>query len=162
MNNVLCPGSYDPITLGHLSVIRRCAAVFDKVFVVVGYNENKKGLLTPEQRVLFAKDALGDLHNVEIEAYSGLTVDYAHEHDCDIIVKGIRNSVDLDYENEMAVANRDISITKFGKSIETLYIPSEPIYIYTSSSTVRQLMSMHLPIEKYVHNSELLYEILGI
>ena len=162
MNKVLCPGSFDPMTLGHLSVIRRCAALFDKVFVVVGYNENKKGLLTPEQRVLFAKDALGDLPNVEIEAYSGLTVDYAYEHGCSIIVKGVRNSADLDYENEMAIANRDISISKFGKTIETLYFPSEPIYSYTSSSMVRQLLSLHLPIDKYVHNSELLYNILGI
>lgn len=161
MSKVLCPGSFDPMTLGHISIIGRCASSFDEVVVLVGYNDKKTGLLTAEQRVEFAKDALKDFSNVRIDSYSGLTVDYAYEYNCDLIVKGVRNSVDLEYENEMAIANRVISMSKFGKSIETLYFPSEPLFAYTSSSTVRQLLSLNLPIDKYVHNPELLYKILG-
>lgn len=160
MSKVLVPGSFDPMTLGHIEIIKRCSAIFDKVVVMVGYNENKKGLLTADQRLRFACDALKDLPNVEVVVFGGLVTDFAHENDIDMIVKGIRNEEDLSYESEMAYVNSDISLQKYGKRTETLFMNSSPEMVYTSSSLVRKLLALNLPVEKYVHAPALLNEII--
>lgn len=160
MVKVLCPGSFDPLTLGHLDVIRRCSKAFDRVIVAVGVNENKKGFLSYEKRLEYINDAICDLPNVSAVLYTGLTVDFAKEQGIDLIVKGVRNSEDFAYENEMTVVNRDISLKKYGSEIETLYMYSAPEYIHTSSTLVRELVSMNLPVEKYVHNEMLLYKLI--
>ncbi len=160
MVKAMCPGSFDPLTLGHFDIIKRCSTIFDEVIVVVGYNESKKGLLPFEKRVEYIKDAFREFTNVSVTAYSGLTVDFAKENGVDVIVKGIRNSKDLDYENEMTTVNRTLSKDKFGKEIETLYMYCKPEYMYTSSSLVRSLIEMKLPVDAYVHNTELLMKLL--
>lgn len=161
MIKVVCPGSYDPITLGHIDVIKRCARIFDYVYVVVGYNPNKTGMLSPALRVKYVEDALKDCKNVEVVSFDGLTADFACEHECSIIVKGIRNAQDLDYENPMANANKDIAQSKHGRELETLYLPASLENLYISSSFVRQLVELGLPTDKYVHNPKLLLELIG-
>ena len=160
MNKVICPGSYDPITLGHIDVIKRCAKIFDYVYVAIGKNPEKKGLLTPEKRAEFARDAFRNYSNVEVVIYEGLTVDLAHKLGCNCVVKGIRNLEDLEYENKMAYANSEIASNKYGENFNTLYIPSKPEKMYISSSYVRQLIALDLDICEYVHNKELLHKLL--
>lgn len=160
MVKVLCPGSFDPLTLGHLDIIKRCSKIFDQVVVAVGVNENKKVFIPYEKRLEYINDAIRDLPNVSAVLYKGLTVDFAKEQGIDLIVKGIRNSGDFAYENEMAVVNRDISLKKYGREIETLYMYSAPEHIHTSSTLVRDLVSMKLPVDEYVHNDRLLYELI--
>ncbi len=161
MSKVMLPGSYDPMTLGHIDIIKRCAAMFEEVIVVIGYNEKKHGLLTSAQRVKYAENALFDLKNVEVTSYDGLTIDFAYNNSIDFIVKGIRNNADVSYENEMAYVNGNASFEKFGKRIETLYLSSAPEYMYISSSVVRQMLQVGLSVEKYVHNEELLKRLIG-
>ncbi len=160
MVKVLCPGSFDPLTLGHLDIIRRCSAAFDQVIVAVGVNESKKGFLSYEKRLEYIKDAVRDLSNVTAVIYEGLTVDFAFETGADIIVKGVRNFEDFAYENEMTVVNLDIARHKYGRELETLYMYSSPVHMHTSSSLVRKLACSNLPVEKYVHNAQLLYELM--
>lgn len=157
----MLPGSYDPMTLGHIDIIKRCAAMFDKVIVVIGYNEKKRGLLNSIQRVKYAENALCDIKNVYVKSYDGLTIDFAYNNDIDFIVKGIRNDADVSYENEMAYVNGKASFEKFGKRIETLYLSSAPEYMYISSSVVRQMLGVGLSVKEYVHNEDLLKSIIG-
>ena len=161
MSKILIPGSFDPMTIGHEEIIKRCSTMFDTVVVMVGYNEAKKGLLSVDERILYAKDALKDYDNVVVESYNGLVVDFAHDNGIDFIVKGIRNEKDLAYESEMAYVNSNISFEKYGKRIETFLMNSSPEYAYTSSSLVRSLLGMNLSVDKYVHNPELLLLIIG-
>lgn len=160
MSKALCPGSFDPLTLGHYDIIKRCSEIFDEVVVLVGCNAQKKGLLTNDKRVEFALDAFQNEKNINVVAYDGLLIDYINEHNIDVIVKGLRNTSDLEYENEMANTNLLLSMNKYGKSVETMYLPSSSQYAYTSSSLVRQLIEMNLPINNYVHNPGLLYKLL--
>ena len=160
MSKALCPGSFDPMTLGHIDIIKRCSTIFDEVVVLIGKNAEKKGLLSSDKRLEFAKHALKEIKNVDVVVYDGLIVDYAYNNNIDVIVKGIRNSADTEYENEMANTNKCLSVDKYDKAIETLYLMTSPEYTYTSSSLVRQLISMDLPIERYVHNADLLYKLI--
>ena len=160
MSKVLIPGSFDPITLGHIDIIKKCSGIFDEVIVMVGFNEAKKGFLSAEKRVAYAKDALNDLTNVEVVSYSGLVVDFAFDNNVNLIVKGIRNREDYEYESEMAYVNNNLSFEKYNKGIETFFINSDPEYKYTSSTLVRKLLELNLSIDKYVHNAKYLNEVL--
>ncbi|MBR3994410.1 MAG: pantetheine-phosphate adenylyltransferase [Clostridia bacterium] len=159
MSKVLIPGSFDPITLGHIDIIKKCSKSFDKVIVMVGYNENKKEFLSAEKRVMYALDALKDLQNVDVVSYPGFVIDFAYDNKIDFIVKGIRNNEDFEYESQMASVNYTLSLEKYGRGIETFFINSSPEYRYTSSTLVRQLMELKLPFDKYAHNPKLLNEI---
>jgi len=158
---VLIPGSFDPLTLGHIEIVKRCSLIFDQVVVLVGFNEQKKGFLEPCKRVEFARDAFKSMPNVTVDMDSGLIVDYAHENNIDIIVKGIRNEEDLAYESEMAYVNNDISFDKYGKVIETLFMNTHPEYYHYSSSLVRKLLALGLPVGKYIHNEHLLFKLIN-
>lgn len=161
MSKALCPGSFDPLTLGHIDIIKRCSNIFDEVIVLIGKNDQKKGLLSYDARFEYIKDAFKDISNVNFVIYDGLTIDFAFDNNVDVIVKGVRNSADVEYENEMANTNKYLSFDKYGKVIDTLFLQSSPENMYTSSSLVRQLISMNLPIDRYVHNPKLLFKLLG-
>ena len=104
MKTAICSGSFDPITLGHLDVIRRAAAIFDKVCVCVSPNAEKKNqMFTPEQKLLLVRTAVADLPNVEAELFPGLLADFAVDHGASVIVRGIRNVTDMDVEYQMAL-----------------------------------------------------------
>src|SRR5581483_36460 len=132
----VCPGSYDPVTYGHLDVISRAAAMFDKVIVAVVNLPVRKGgtLFSADERVAFVENAVSDLKNVTVEPFSILVVDFARQRGAKAIVKGLRAISDFEYEFEMNQLNR-----KMAPDIESIYMFSSPQYSFLSSSGVKEL-----------------------
>ena len=132
----ICPGSYDPVTNGHLDIIGRTSRVFDRVIVgVVGQGIRKtQSMFTPEERRQFLLDATADLPNVEIEIFTNLVVEFARERDAHVIVKGIRAISDFEYELEMNQLNR-----KLAPEIESVYVFASPDYSFLSSTGVKEM-----------------------
>ena len=146
MKTAICSGSFDPIPLGHLDVIRRAAAIFDRVCVCVSPNAEKKNqMFTPEQKLLLVRTAVADLPNVEAELFPGLLADFAVEHGAHVIVRGVRNVTDLDVEYQMALINRGIH-----PELETLLLPASAEYQHFSSSMAREMIRYQQPLEKYL------------
>lgn len=133
MRSAVCPGSYDPITLGHLDIITRAAGMFDEVIVAVGSNPAKQGRFTVDERVQLVTESCLDLPNVKATQFSGLLVDFCVERGIETIVKGVRSAGDIAYEFPMAQMNRRM------KNIETILLPSAPEWSYLSSSLVREI-----------------------
>jgi pantetheine-phosphate adenylyltransferase len=133
---VVCPGSYDPVTNGHLDIISRAASVFDRVIVgVVNNPVRKQGtLFSSEERRSFIEEATADLENVEVQVFAELLVDFARKNKASAIVKGLRAISDFEYEFEMAQLNRLLAA-----DIESIYIISSPNYSFLSSTGVREL-----------------------
>ena len=146
MKTAICSGSFDPITLGHLDVIRRAAAIFDRVCVCVSPNAEKKNqMFTPEQKLLLVRTAVAELPNVEAELFPGLLADFAVDHGANVIVRGIRNVTDMDVEYQMALINRGLH-----PELETILLPASPAYQHFSSSMAREMIRYHQPLEKYL------------
>ena len=146
MKIAIYPGSFDPITLGHLDIIRRAALCFDKVFVCVMDNCDKKSHMFPaEKRLEMLRRSVEELPNVETELYRGLLADYAREKGGHVIVKGLRNATDFDLEYQMAAINRGI-----WAELETVFLPASVEYQHFSSTMVREMIRYHQPLEKYV------------
>ena len=146
MRTAICSGSFDPITLGHLDIIRRAAACFDRVCVCVSPNAEKRNqMFTPEQKLQLVRTAVADLPNVEAALYSGLLADYARQKGAGILVKGVRNTTDFDLEYQQAAINRGIC-----PELETLLLPASPAYQHFSSTMVREMIRYGQPLEKYV------------
>lgn len=146
MRIAVCSGSFDPITLGHMDIIRRAAACFDQVYVCVSPNAEKKNqMFTPEQKLLLVRTAVAELPNVEAELFPGLLADFAVSHGANVIVRGIRNVTDMDVEYQMALINRGIH-----PGLETLLLPASPAYQHFSSSMAREMISYRQPLEKYL------------
>ena len=137
MKTAIYPGSFDPITLGHLDIIRRSAPGFDRLFVCVMVNCDKKPMFSPEQRLELIRRSVADLPNVEAELWPGLLADFA--------VKGVRNTTDFDLEYQQAAINRGIC-----PELETLLLPASPAYQHFSSTMVREMIRYGQPLEKYV------------
>ena len=134
MRRCVCPGSYDPVTFGHLDVIDRAAELFDEVVVAILHNPDKGGTFTPDQRVALTQRALGERPNVTVQAYAGrLLVDVCREVGASAIVKGVRGGTDFGYELPMALMNRHLS------GVETLFVPGDPRLEHVSSSLVKQV-----------------------
>lgn len=132
----VCPGSYDPVTLGHLDVIRRAARLYDYVIVAVLHNVAKQGLFSPEERLEMIRAEVADagLGNVRTVEFSGrLLVDVCREMEIEAIVKGLRGETDYSYELPMAVMNRHLS------GVETLFLPGDPAYSQVSSSLMKEV-----------------------
>ena len=142
MTTALCPGSFDPPTNGHLDVIGRAIASFDRVVVGVVSNPSKTPLLTAVERV----EVLTDLFDgqAEVEAFEGLLVDFARKKSVDVVVKGLRAVSDFDYELQMAQMNRTLS------GVETLFLPTNPQWSYLSSSLVREVARLGGDVESLV------------
>ena len=128
------PGSFDPITNGHIDIIRRSSRTFDKVYVAVLVNSSKTPLFSIEQRMEWIKKVTADLGNVEVDTFSGLLVDYMREKGAGIIIKGLRAVSDFEYEFQMALMNHKLS-----KDIETLFMMTSAKYQYLSSSIVKEV-----------------------
>lgn len=131
---VIYPGSFDPVTYGHLDIINRCSKKFDKVIVAVLNNKSKKSMFTIEERIELLEEVLKDYDNVEVDTFSGLLVDYAREKGCTTMVRGLRAVSDFEYEMQMALANK-----KLKPDIETLFMVSNGKYAYLSSSIVKEV-----------------------
>ena len=146
MKTAICSGRFDPITLGHLDVIRRAAAIFDRVCVCVSPNAEKKNqMFTPEQKLLLVRTAVAELPNVEAELFPGLLADFAVSHGANVIVRGIRNVTDMDVEYQMALINRGLH-----PELETFLLPASPAYQHFSSSMAREMIRYHQPLENYL------------
>ncbi|WP_295580297.1 pantetheine-phosphate adenylyltransferase [uncultured Oscillibacter sp.] len=146
MKTAICSGSFDPITLGHLDIIRRTAASFGRVCVCVSPNAEKRNqMFTPEEKLLLVRTAVADLGNVEAELWPGLLADFAVAHGAGVIVRGVRNVTDFDVEYQMALINRGIY-----PELETLLLPASPAYQHFSSSMAREMIRYGQPLEKYL------------
>ena len=146
MNIAIYPGSFDPITLGHLDIIRRAAACFDKVYMCVMVNcEKKQPMFTPERRLELIRHSVAHISNVEVENWSGLLADYVRAKNAHILVKGVRNCADFELENQMARINQGIC-----PGLETLLLPASAEFEHFSSTMVREMIRYHQPLEKYV------------
>ena len=133
MRRVICPGSFDPVTNGHLDIIQRAARLNDEVIVVVGANLAKHGMFTVDERVAMLKEVTSELPNVSVGTFRGLLVDYCKEHGVTAIVKGLRAVSDFEYEMEMAQMNYRLA------EIETLFLTANPLYSFLRSSLVREI-----------------------
>ena len=146
MITAICPGSYDPVTLGHVDVITRTAAIFDRVVVgVVREPHHKKTLFSVEERVAFLADALTGLDNVEVDVFSELVVDFARRWGANTMVKGLRVISDFEWEYQMNHLNRALA-----PDVETLYVMSSPKYSFVSSSGVKEIAAFGGKVDEYV------------
>lgn len=134
MSIAICPGSYDPVTLGHLDIITRTSRIFDHVIVAVMINPNKKTSFTVEERIDLLRRATEGIPGVEVVGFTGLLADYAHQRGATAIVKGLRAVTDFEYEFQMALTNK-----KLAPDVETLFMTTRSEYMYLSSSMVKQV-----------------------
>ena len=133
MRRAVCPGSFDPVTNGHVDVINRAAALYDELVVAVLVNPGKAGLFSVDERMDLLRDAVAHHANVTVDSFQGLLVDYCRSHDLPVIVKGLRAVSDFEYELQMAQMNRELA------GIETLFVPTAPQVGHLSSSLVKQI-----------------------
>lgn len=141
----LCPGSFDPVTYGHLDIITRAAGMFKKLIVVVASNSSKNCCFTPEERVELIKKCTTNLDNVEVVHYDGLLADYAAQVGATAIIKGLRAMSDFEYEFQMALTNKELN-----PNVETLFLTTAAQNMYLSSSMVKQIASMGGDISHFV------------
>ncbi len=133
MQKVVCPGSFDPVTNGHIDVFKRAADLAQEVVVAVLVNHSKNGLFSIEERVELIKDSVKHLNNVKVATFDGLLVDFCKENGVTAIVKGLRAVSDFDYELQMSQMNYQLG------NIETLFVATNPLYSFLSSSLVREV-----------------------
>jgi pantetheine-phosphate adenylyltransferase len=133
LRRAVCPGSFDPITNGHLDIIERASRLYDVVHVAVLINRSKQGLFTVEERIQMIKEVTAEYGNVEVESHHGLLVDFCRQRDIPAIVKGLRAVSDFDYELQMAQMNHGLT------GVETLFVPTSPTYSFLSSSLVKEV-----------------------
>ena len=146
MNTAICPGSYDPVTNGHIDVIERAAEIFDRVVVgVVRDPHHKATLFSVEERVAFLEDALNGIENVVVDVFSELVVDFARKHSAKTMVKGLRVISDFEWEFQMNHLNRQLA-----PEIETVYVMASPQYSFVSSSGVKEIASFGGKVEELV------------
>ncbi len=138
-------GTFDPITLGHIDVIKRAVRIFDKVIVAITTNPRKRPLFTLEERVKLAKEALASIENVEVESFTGLLVDYMKKKGARTILRGLREVSDFSYEFQQAIINR-----KLYEEVDTVFIMTSPKYFYINSTIVKELASLGACISDFV------------
>jgi pantetheine-phosphate adenylyltransferase len=146
MITAICPGSYDPVTNGHIDVITRAAGIFDRVVVgVVGNPHHKQPMFPLEERVAFLREALADLRNVEVDVFSELVVDFARRWDAKAIVKGLRVISDFEWEFQMNQLNRTLA-----PEVETVYVMASPQVSFVSSSGVKEIAAFGGNVQELV------------
>ncbi len=133
MRRAVCPGSFDPVTNGHVDIVGRAARLFDEVVVAVGVNTSKSRLFTPDERVEMIAQAVGGLDNVRVDTFTGLLTDFCVAHDVVAIVKGLRAVSDFDYELQMGQMNRSLT------GVETVFVPTTPEYSFLASSLIKEV-----------------------
>ena len=145
MRIAVCPGSFDPITVGHLDLVERAAAIFDRVILCVMVNGEKRPMFTPEERLGIARGAVAHLPNVEAAACGGLLAEFARQQGACALVKGVRGAADLDWEYQMAQINRELC-----PGLDTVLLPARPEHIHISSTMVREMIRYHQPLDRCV------------
>ncbi|MEG1586525.1 MAG: pantetheine-phosphate adenylyltransferase [Bacteroidales bacterium] len=138
------PGTFDPFTIGHQSIVRRALNLFDEIIIAIGINESKRTYFSLEERVEMIQNLYKDHPQVRVEAYDYLTVDFAEKYQAQYILRGIRSVTDFEYEKTIADVNREIS------GVETVVLFTEPVYTHISSTIVRELMSFNKDVSEFV------------
>ncbi|MFL6064596.1 MAG: pantetheine-phosphate adenylyltransferase [Friedmanniella sp.] len=144
MSRVVCPGSFDPVTLGHLDVIARAAALVDEVVVAVGSNVSKRGWFTPDERVAMLRETCAEWPNVTVTLFEGLLVDFCRAAGVSAIAKGLRSAADFDYELPMAQMNARLS------GVDTIFLPTSPQWSFLSSSLVREVAGLGGDVDAFL------------
>jgi pantetheine-phosphate adenylyltransferase len=129
----VCPGSFDPVTNGHLDIVGRASRLYDEVVVAVLVNKNKSGLFTVEERMDMLTEVTAEYGNVRVDSFHGLLVDYCRRHNVPVVVKGLRAVSDFDYELQMAQMNHQLA------GVETVFMATNPLYSFLSSSLVKEV-----------------------
>lgn len=142
---VICPGSFDPVTLGHVDIISRAATMFDKVIVAVLVNSSKKPSFTTEERIAFLEKVFKDFDNIEIRSFDGLLAEYARKTGADAVVRGLRAVSDFEYEFQMSLTNKSLN-----PDLETIFLTSRAEYMFLSSSIVKQIATLNGDITNFV------------
>lgn len=145
MTIAIYPGSFDPITNGHLDILKSGAEIFDKVIIAVSYNVNKKGFLPIEERVKLIRESVKDIPNVEVDAFQGLTVEYAKKRNASVLLRGLRTSFDFEYEMQLSQTNNALY-----NEIKTVFLITKPEYNFISSSCVREILLNNGDISGFV------------
>ena len=145
MRKAIYPGSFDPVTYGHLDIIERAAKIFDELTVSVLNNSGKTPLFSVDERVKMLQDVCADIPNVKVDSFSGLLVDYARRCGTDVIIKGLRAITDFEYELQMAQTNR-----KLLPSVDTVFLTTSLEYAYLSSSIVREVAAYGGDVHRFV------------
>jgi pantetheine-phosphate adenylyltransferase len=144
VKRVVCPGSFDPITYGHLDIVERASSIFDEVVIAVMVNKTKQTLFTVEERMEMTKEVTKKFPNVKVDSWSGLLVDYCKKNDISIIVKGLRAVTDFDYELQMSQINLQL------QGVETLFLSTAPAHSFLSSSLVKEIASHGGDVSSYI------------
>ncbi|MFT8324999.1 pantetheine-phosphate adenylyltransferase [Oenococcus sicerae] len=144
MVKAVFPGSFDPLTLGHMDVIRRAAKLFEQVVVAVGINTSKTGMFSTEEKIKLITDDIQEFENAEVAKMPGLTVEFVSSIEADVIIRGIRNVKDYEYERDIAELNRQLS------GVETVLLPAQAIYQDISSSNLKEVAKFGADISHFV------------
>ena len=136
MSGAVCPGSFDPVTLGHVDIFERAAAQFDELVVAVLVNPHKKGMFSPEERIELIRASTTHLPNLRVESGSGLVVDFAKDRGLTAIVKGLRSGTDFEYELQMAQMNKHVA------GVDTFFVATTPQYSFVSSSLAKEVAQL--------------------
>ena len=148
MKIAIYPGSFDPITNGHIDILKRGAKIFDKIIIVVSYNSNKKSFLSTEIRLKLIQEAVKDIPNIEVDSFDGLTVEYAKKVGATILLRGLRTSFDFEYEMQLSQTNNALN-----ENIETVFLITNPEFNFISSSAVREIYLNNGDYSKFVPKS---------
>ena len=146
MNKAIYPGSFDPVTLGHLDIIERTSKMFDRVIIGVLNNKSKSPLFSVEERVNMLKEVTSSLPNVEVQSFEGLLIDFVRKNDARVIVRGLRAITDFEYELQMAQTNRVIA-----PEVDTIFLTTNLRYSYLSSSIVKEIAEFDGEISAFMH-----------
>ncbi|MDR2044544.1 MAG: pantetheine-phosphate adenylyltransferase [Clostridium sp.] len=146
MKRAVYPGSFDPVTLGHMDVIKRAAQIFDTLIIGVLNNKEKTPLFSVEERVTILKEATKDIPNVKVDSFSGLLIDYARKNRLHVVVRGLRAITDFEYELQIAQTNRKLS----EGTLDTIFLVTSLEYSYLSSSSVKEIASFQGDISQFV------------
>lgn len=152
MRTAIYPGSFDPITKGHLDVLEKASSMFDKIIIAVLKNQDKKGFLPVEDRVRLIKESIKHLSNVEVDYFDGLTIDYARSKDATVLIRGLRAVSDFEYEMQLSQTNNALA-----PEITTVFLITKPKYNFISSSIVKEVASKGRDVSKFVPPSVVEY-----
>lgn len=145
MKIAIYPGSFDPVTKGHLDILQTATQIFDKVIIAVARNSEKHGFLPVETRVQLIKDSVKDLENVEVDFFEGLTINYARQKGATVLIRGLRAVSDFEYELQLSQANSALA-----SEIKTVFLTTKPKYNFISSSTIKEIFLNKGDISKFV------------
>ncbi len=159
MKAAIYPGSFDPVTFGHLDIIKRASSIFDELTVSVLNNTHKTSLFSVEERVKILEEATKDMPNVKVDSFSGLLIDYARKKNVHVAIRGLRAITDFEYELQIAQTNSKLS----GGELDTMFLTTRLEYAYLSSSGVKEIAEFHGDISQCVPDfvAKLMYERYG-